>query len=153
MLVNCHDVQPMHPQTHVAGNLRPLRILHRFLDPADHAGVVSRVVKSVLLTSIFGSVFAAVTATLPDISSDARLWLGRLSIVTFFIFLVEYLARAVSAPGRDPAAEQAPAKAVLEYVRSPLGIVDAIVVLLQLGHAVGWFGPVVARLGAVPGDR
>jgi voltage-gated potassium channel len=83
------------------------------------------------------------------LSPTALARLGLVSVVTFVIFTIEYLGRLVSATGRDPAAAEAPLLSAWHYLRSPLGIVDALVVLPQLGHAVGLLGPEWARLGAI----
>ena len=123
--------------------------LYSTLNPPERGGWAARLVETLILAAIVASVLAAVWGTVNDLSPDTRLWLGRLSVAAFFVFLVEYLARIVAATGRDPAAAESPGQALLEYLHSPLGIIDALVVLPQLGHAFGWLGPGLARLAAV----
>jgi voltage-gated potassium channel len=112
--------------------------IHGALNPPEHGTAASRIVETVLVVSIFGSVFAAVWSTVTDISPDMRLWLGRVSVATFIAFFVEYVARIIATTGSDPGAEEHPAEALLNYLRSPLGIIDLLVVLPQLAHALGW---------------
>jgi voltage-gated potassium channel len=131
----------------MAGNLRAT--LHEVLNPHEHSGWPARLVEALLVGAITASVVAAVWNTVNDISPDLRLWLGRLSIAAFVVFTAEYLARILAVTASDPAAEETPALALLAYMRSPLGVVDALVVLPQLGHALGWLGPSLPRLAAV----
>jgi len=131
----------------MAGNVRAK--LHEALNPHEHSGWLARLVETLLLAAITASVVAAVWDTVNDISPDLQLWLGRLSIASFVVFTAEYLARIFAATAADPAAEERPALALLAYLRSPLGVVDALVVLPQLGHALGWLGPSLPRLAAV----
>jgi voltage-gated potassium channel len=131
----------------MAGHFRAT--LHEVLNPHEHVGWIARLVETVLVAAITASVVAAVWDTVPEISPELRLWLGRLSIAAFVVFLAEYLARVFAATASDPAAEQAPALALLAYLRSPLGVVDLLVVLPQLGHAFGLLGPSLPRLAAV----
>jgi voltage-gated potassium channel len=131
----------------MAGNLRAA--LYNTLNPPERGHWVAGLVETLLLAAILASVLAAVWGTVNDLSPDARLWLGRLSVAAFFVFLAEYVARVVASTGKDPAAAEAPGQALLEYLHSPLGIIDALVVLPQLGHAFGLLGPGLARLAAV----
>jgi voltage-gated potassium channel len=126
-----------------------LAALHDVLNPGENRSALSQAVKYLLILSIACSVCAAVWDTMPGLSPTALGWMGLVSIVTFVIFTIEYLGRLISATGRDPAAAEAPLLSAWHYFRSPLGIVDALVVLPQLGHAVGLLGPEWARLGAV----
>jgi voltage-gated potassium channel len=126
-----------------------LAALHDVLNPGENRSALSQAVKHLLILSIACSVCAAVWDTMPGLSPTALGWMGLVSIVTFVIFTIEYLGRLISATGRDPAAAEAPLLSAWHYFRSPLGIVDALVVLPQLGHAVGLLGPEWARLGAV----
>jgi len=126
-----------------------LAALHDVLNPGENRSALSQAVKHLLILSIACSVCAAVWDTMPGLSPTALGWMGLVSIVTFVIFTIEYLGRLISATGRDPAAAEAPLLSAWHYFRSPLGIVDAMVVLPQLGHAVGLLGPEWARLGAV----
>ncbi len=126
-----------------------LAALHDVLNPGENRSALSQAVKYLMILSIACSVCAAVWDTMPGLSPTALGWMGLVSIVTFVIFTIEYLGRLISATGRDPAAAEAPLLSAWHYFRSPLGIVDAMVVLPQLGHAVGLLGPEWARLGAV----
>jgi voltage-gated potassium channel len=126
-----------------------LAALHDVLNPGENRSALSQAVKYLLILSVACSVCAAVWDTMPGLSPTALGWMGLVSIVTFVIFTIEYLGRLISATGRDPAAAEAPLLSAWHYFRSPLGIVDALVVLPQLGHAVGLLGPEWARLGAV----
>jgi voltage-gated potassium channel len=126
-----------------------LAALHDVLNPGENRSALSQAVKYLLILSIACSVCAAVWDTMPGLSPTALGWMGLVSIVTFVIFTIEYLGRLISATGRDPAAAEAPLLSAWHYFRSPLGIVDALVVLPQLCHAVGLLGPEWARLGAV----
>jgi voltage-gated potassium channel len=126
-----------------------LAALHDVLNPGENRSALSQAVKYLLILSVACSVCAAVWDTMPGLSPTALGWMGLVSIVTFVIFTIEYLGRLISATGRDPAAAEAPLLSAWHYFRSPLGIVDALVVLPQLGHAVGLLGTEWARLGAV----
>jgi len=131
----------------MAGNFRAT--LYGILNPPEHSGWSARLAETLLLAAITASVVAAVWDTVNDLSQVMQLWLGRLSIAAFVVFLVEYPARIVAATARDPAAEETPGAAMLDYLRSPLGVIDALVVLPQLAHALGWLGPSLPRLAAV----
>jgi voltage-gated potassium channel len=126
-----------------------LAALHDALNPGENQTPASRVVKYVLLASIAGSVAAAVWDTIPSLPAELLARLNLISIITFIIFTIEYVARVLSAPRRDPAAAEAPLAAIWHYARSPLGFVDLLVVLPQLSHGLGWLGPEWARLGAI----
>jgi voltage-gated potassium channel len=102
-----------------------------------------------LVAAIFCSVVAAAWSTLTELEPSTFHWLGIASLVSFAIFGLEYLARLLSASGRDPAAQARPWQATLEYARSPLGLIDGLVVLPQLIHALGAADANVARLAAV----
>jgi voltage-gated potassium channel len=123
--------------------------VHDTLDPTDRPSIAWRIAEGVLLLSVAGSVIAAAWRTLPGLGPETLRQLGLVSIITFVVFAAEYLARLFAAGGRDPLAAARPLSAVWEYTRSPLGIVDALVVLPQLGHAFGWLGADAARLAAV----
>jgi voltage-gated potassium channel len=126
-----------------------LAALHDALNPGEHRSPASLAVKYLLILGIAGSVSAAIWDTVPDLSPATLTLLGLVSVVTFIVFAMEYVGRVVSAAGRDPAAAAAPLTAAWHYIRSPLGVIDALVVLPQLGHALGLLGPEWARLGAV----
>jgi len=119
-----------------------LAALHDALNPGEDRSAVGRAITYLLILSIAGSVSAAAWDTIPGLSPAALARLGFVSVATFIVFAFEYVGRLISAASRDPAAAEAPLAAVLHYFRSPLGIVDVLVVLPQLG-------PEWARLGAV----
>jgi voltage-gated potassium channel len=123
--------------------------VHDALEPADHPTKLSWAVEVLLVAAIAGSVIAAVWSTVPGLSPETLTWLGDVSIAAFAVFTAEYFARLFSAAGRDPHAATRPWEARWLYARSVLGVVDLLVVLPQLLHAVGWLGPDAARLGAV----
>ena len=123
--------------------------LHAALNPGENRTRVSGATKLVLILAIVGSVFAAAWGTIPGLSPGFDATLHLVSQIAFLIFLAEYLARLASAAGRDPAAIAAPAQAIWHYMRSPLGLVDALVVLPQLASLVGLLGADWARLGGV----
>jgi voltage-gated potassium channel len=126
-----------------------LAALHSILNPGEKRSAVALVAKYVLIASIAGSVGAAAWDTVNGLSAAQMTVLGSISVATFTVFFLEYLGRLASSAGSDPAAAEAPLVAALHYARSPLGIVDALVVLPQLCHALGWLGPEWARLGAI----
>jgi voltage-gated potassium channel len=74
---------------------------------------------------------------------------AHVSVASFIVFAIEYAARLFGASGRDPDAEAHPLQVTRDYALSPLGIIDGLVVLPQLLHALGAFGPGAARLAAV----
>jgi voltage-gated potassium channel len=123
--------------------------IHDALNPVEHRSPIAEATRYLLVLSIVGSVGAATEGTIPNLSPETLAVLGLVSVTTFIVFAVEFIARIYTAPGRDPAAAAAPLTAIFHYLRSPLGIVDALTVLPQLAHAVGLLGPDAARLGAV----
>jgi len=127
----------------------PRAAVFAVLNPTEHRPLASRVVNGVLISAIAGSVVAAMWSTIPELSATTQNTLGIVSVACFAVFALEYAVRLYSASGRDPDAETHPLAVTLEYARSPLGLVDGLVVLPQLLHAVGAFGPGAARLAAV----
>ncbi|HEY8014075.1 MAG TPA: hypothetical protein VIE70_09190, partial [Dongiaceae bacterium] len=119
------------------------------LNPTELRPLPARVVKTVLVLAIAGSLFAAIWSTIPGLSPPTMLLLGHISILCFAIFTLEYLARLYSASGRDPDAAAHPLKVTLDYALSPLGLIDGLVVLPQLAHGLGLIEPGGARLAAV----
>jgi voltage-gated potassium channel len=119
------------------------------LDPTEDRPAAADVARGVLVAAIFCSVVAAAWSTLTELEPATLRWLGIASLVSFAIFGLEYLARLFSASGRDPAAEARPWRTTWEYARSPLGLIDGLVVLPQLIHALGGANADVARLAAV----
>jgi voltage-gated potassium channel len=119
------------------------------LNPGENRSRASDALRVILILAVAGSVFAAAWGTIPTLSPDFDAVLHRISQAAFIIFVIEYLARLASAPGRDPAASAAPAESIGHYARSPLGLVDALVVLPQLASILGLLGADWARLGGV----
>jgi voltage-gated potassium channel len=119
------------------------------LNPGENRSRASDALRLILILAVAGSVFAAAWGTIPTLSPAFDDVLHRISQAAFVIFVVEYLARLACAPGRDPAALDAPAEAIFHYARSPLGLVDALVVLPQLASLTGLLGADWARLGGV----
>lgn len=126
-----------------------LSALHAALNPGENPTRSSNAAKVILILAVAGSVFAAAWGTIPTLSPGFNAFLHGVSQAAFVVFLIEYLARVASAPGRDPAASAAPLEAIWHYVRSPLGVVDLLVVLPQLASLLGVLGPDWARLGGV----
>ncbi len=126
-----------------------LSAVHAALNPGEHRTPASELLKVILILAVAGSVFAAAWGTIPTLSPGFDAVLHGISQAAFLIFLVEYLARMASSPGRDPAARDAPLEAIWQYMRSPLGLVDALVVLPQLASLTGLLGADWARLGGV----
>jgi len=119
------------------------------LNPTEHSPPAARLIKGLLLLAIAGSVVAAAWSTMPGLSAATLRRLGSVSVASFTVFALEYALRLLSASGRDPDAETHPLGVTFEYVSSPLGVVDGLVVLPQLGHALGAFGSGAAQLAAV----
>ena len=126
-----------------------LAALHDALNPGEDRTKAADAARLVLILSIAGSVFAATWGTIPGLSPAINALLHGVSIAAFVVFTIEYVARLVSAAGRDPAAAKAPLEATLHYLRSPLGLVDALVVLPQLASLLGLLDADWARLGGV----
>ena len=126
-----------------------LSAVHAALNPGEHRTRASDTLKVILILAVAGSVFAAAWGTIPTLSPGFDAALHGVSQIAFIIFLAEFLARLASAPGRDPAARQTPLQAIWQYLRSPLGLVDALVVLPQLASLTGLLGADWARLGGV----
>jgi len=123
--------------------------VYAVLNPTELRPLPARVVKAVLLLSIAGSLFGAIWSTIPGLSPATMRLMGQISILCFAIFTLEYLARLLSASGRDPDAETHRLKVTLDYALSPLGLIDGLVVLPQLAHGLGLVEPGGARLAAV----
>jgi voltage-gated potassium channel len=126
-----------------------LSAVHAALNPGENRSRASDALRVILILAVAGSVFAAAWGTIPGLSPAFDATLHAISQAAFVIFLIEYLARLASAPGRDPAARAVPYEAILHYARSPLGLVDALVVLPQLASLTGLLGADWARLGGV----
>ena len=131
----------------MSGDMRAA--IYSALNPAEHRTTAALVARSVLLAAIVGSILAATWSTIPDLSSSTMAWLGTVSVASFIVFALEYAARLLGASGRDPEAATHRLAVTFEYARSPLGLIDGLVVLPQLGHALGAFGPGAARLAAI----
>jgi voltage-gated potassium channel len=123
--------------------------IYSALNPTEHRPPAARTAKAVLLLAIACSVVAAGWSTIPGLSAATLRFLGAVSVASFTVFALEYAARLFSASGRDPEAETHPLGVTLEYAHSPLGVIDGLVVLPQLAHALGAFGPDAARLAAI----
>jgi voltage-gated potassium channel len=119
------------------------------LNPTEHRPLAAKAAKALLLLAIAGSVVAAAWITIPNIGPETRAVLGMISTAAFAIFTLEYVARLFSASGRDPDAKAHPVLVTWDYVRSPLGLIDGLVVLPQILHALGVLEPGAARLAAV----
>jgi voltage-gated potassium channel len=126
-----------------------LSAVHAALNPGESRSRASDALKVILILAVAGSVFAAAWGTIPGLSPAFNMTLHGISQAAFVIFLIEYLARLASAPGRDPAARAEPVEAIFHYARSPLGLVDALVVLPQLASLTGVLDADWARLGGV----
>jgi voltage-gated potassium channel len=126
-----------------------LAALHDALNPDENRTTTADVIRLVLIVSVAASVFAATWGTIPTLSASTDKLLHGVSLAAFVVFFIEYVARLTSAAGRDPHAAQAPLEATLNYARSPLGLVDLLVVLPQLANALGLLGADWARLGGV----
>jgi voltage-gated potassium channel len=126
-----------------------LSALYAALNPGENRSRASDAAKLILILAIAGSVFAATWGTIPGLSPSFDATLHTISQIAFIIFLIEYLARLASTPGRDPAALAKPAEAIWHYMCSPLGLVDALVVLPQLASLIDLLGADWARLGGV----
>jgi voltage-gated potassium channel len=126
-----------------------LAALHDVLNPDENRTTTADVIRLVLIVSVAASVFAATWGTIPTLSASTDKLLHGVSLAAFVVFFIEYVARLTSAAGRDPHAAQAPLEATLNYARSPLGLVDLLVVLPQLANALGLLGADWARLGGV----
>src|SRR5207248_6790458 len=79
-------------------NLRPggvsmLAALHDALDPGENQTPASHAIKYVLVASIAGSVAAAVWDTIPSLPAGLLARLNLISVVTFAVFTIEYVAR------------------------------------------------------------
>ena len=131
----------------MSGELRAAT--YAVLNPTEHRPLPVLAVRGVILLAILGSVAAAMWTTIQGLPPETMRILGNVSIASFIVMTLEYAARLFGASGRDPDAEAHPLKVTLDYALSPLGIVDGLVVLPQLAHAVGVFGPGAARLAAV----
>src|SRR5258706_5128411 len=126
-----------------------LAALHDALNPDENRTKTAAVIRLVLIVSVAASVFAATWGTIPTLPASTDKLLHGVSLAAFVVFFIEYAARLMSAAGRDPHAAQAPLEATLNYARSPLGLVDLLVVLPQLANALGLLGADWARLGGV----
>ena len=124
--------------------------VYAVLNPTELRPLPARVVKTVLVLTIAGSLFAAIWSTIPGLSpandAAARAYLGP---------LLRHLhvgisgAAASAPPAGDPDAAAHPLKVTLDYALSPLGLIDGLVVLPQLAHGLGLIEPRGARLAAV----
>ena len=88
--------------------------VYAVLNPTELRPLPARVVKTVLVLTIAGSLFAAIWSTIPGLSPTTMLLLGHISVLCFAIFTLEYLARLFSASGRDPDAAAHPLKVTLD---------------------------------------
>ena len=131
----------------MSGELRAAT--YAVLNPTEHRPLPALAARGVILLAILGSVAAAMWTTIQGLPPATMQILGDVSIASFIVMTLEYAARLFGASGRDPDAEAHPLKVTLDYALSPLGIVDGLVVLPQLAHALGAFGPGAARLAAV----
>lgn len=127
----------------------PRAAVYAVLNPTEHRPLPARAVKGILLLAIIGSVWAAMWGTIPELSPETMQLVAHVSVASFIVFAIEYAARLFGASGRDPDAEAHPLQVTRDYALSPLGIIDGLVVLPQLAHALGAFGPGAARLAAV----
>jgi voltage-gated potassium channel len=123
--------------------------VYAVLNPTEHRPLPARIARGVILLAIVGSITAAMWGTIPGLSPATMLLLAHVSVASFIVFALEYAARLFGASGRDPDAETHPQKVTLDYALSPLGVIDGLVVLPQLAHALGTVGPGAARLAAV----
>ena len=100
------------------------RRAYEILENDDLRDWRTRAVHWTIVTLVIGTVTAAILGTIPAVQERVHHTFKIFDFISFFVFLIEYLARVWSAP-EDPRLHKiSPARARLHYVCSPTGIID-----------------------------
>ena len=123
------------------------RRIYHWLDGYGSSGRVTFAISTVFVISIIACVAAGMAVTVHELPLHWRKVAQSIIGTTQFLFFAEYILRIFSAPARDAKHRIAPGRSRLEYLRSPMGIIDLLAltpgVLLVTG-AEPWFDDVAA---------
>jgi voltage-gated potassium channel len=125
------------------------RRVFALLDGHRSSGAVAHAISLLFVATIAVCVIAGMALTVHELDAGDRTLALEAVVATQFIFLLEYLLRLWAAPGRDPAHEAAPMRARLDYLRSPMGLIDLVALLpgfLLLTGVSLWFDDVAALI-------
>lgn len=122
------------------------RIFH-WLDGYGTRGAVTFAISTVFVIAIIACVVAGMAVTVHELPIRWRTVAVTVIGATQFLFFAEYILRISSAPARDAKHRLAPFHARLEYLRSPMGLIDLLALmpgLLLMTGAEPWFDDVAA---------
>ncbi len=122
------------------------RIFH-WLDGYGSSGPVTFAISTVFVIAIIACVAAGMAVTVHELPLHWRKVAQSVIGVTQLLFLVEYILRIFSAPARDANHRIEPGHARIEYLRSPMGIIDLLALtpgVLLATSAEPWFDDVAA---------
>ena len=122
------------------------RIFH-WLDGYGTRGAVTFAISTVFVIAIVACVIAGMAVTVHELPVRWRMVAETVIETTQLLFLVEYILRIFSAPARDAKHRIAPFHARLDYLRSPMGLIDLFALtpgLLRVTGAEPWFDDVAA---------
>ena len=123
------------------------RRIYHWLDGYGGSGAVTFAVSTIFVIAIVACVAAGMAVTVHELSPDGRTLAVSTIAVTQLLFVAEYILRIFSAPARDAKHWASHTRSRLEYLRSPMGIIDLVALtpgLLLVTGAEPWFDDVAA---------
>ena len=123
------------------------RRIYHWLDGYGGSGAVTFAVSTIFVIAIVACVAAGMAVTVHELSPDGRTLAVSTIAVTQLLFVAEYILRIFSAPARDAKHWASHTRSRLEYLRSPMGIIDLVALtpgLLLMTGAEPWFDDVAA---------
>ena len=123
------------------------RRIYHWLDGYGGSGAVTFAVSTIFVIAVVACVAAGMAVTVQELSPDGRTLAVSTIAVTQLLFVAEYILRIFSAPARDAKHWASHTRSRLEYLRSPMGIIDLVALtpgLLLVTGAEPWFDDVAA---------
>lgn len=99
--------------------------LYTLLEHGPIGSPAGRAINRALVIVIIVSLLATIIETIPDYGARHAQLFRAIELVSFWIFATEFLLRAWTSVEHAPAKTLSPARARLQYLTSPFGLIDA----------------------------